>query len=522
MEKFKQFCTEKREVIYKIVILIILAVGIFIRLIAIDKIPIGINVDEAGTAYDAYCIANYGVDRFLYHNPVYTINYGGGQSVLYTYLAAGFIKLFGFHLFAVRLPAFFLSVISMVILYLMVREFKNKKLAMICLFIIVIVPWHFMQSRWGLDCNLMSPMLLISVYMLLKAKHKWNYVFAGILFGITLYSYALSYIIIPILLLGIFTYLFIIKKIKIMDIICFGIPLFVLALPLILNLCVNKGWIEPIQNSLFSTPKLWAYRGEEVSLGNMIKNIWPILKSMFGYDINEYNAFPQFGTLYYISIPFFVIGIVETVKSGMQSFKKREINLDIIFIICFISTFLCLLLIEGVGISKANGIYIPMIYFIAVGICEVVKNNRYSFILIMILYLMMFCMFQYYYFFVYGKENPNASFNQTTIEAVQYIESNEKFEGKKVNIRTTAIQPYIYTLIANQTSPYEFKKDAIIDGIVYQYGRYIFYKIKIYDDAVYVISKTDFNLELRNVLLARGFEKEEFKDLEILYQTIEH
>lgn len=495
--------------------------GIFIRGVAIDKIPIGINVDEAGTAYDAYCIANYGVDRFLFHNPVYTINYGGGQSVLYTYMVAGFIKLFGFSLFAVRLPALVLSSISMIVLYFMVKEFSDKKLAIITTFLIAIAPWHFMQSRWGLDCNLMSSMIIISTYILLKSKNKLMYVLSGVLFGITLYSYALSYIIVPILLLAIFVYLLVLKKVKIVDIICFAIPLTIVSIPLILNLFVNKGWIEPISNGFFSTPKLWEYRGAEISITNILKNIWPILKSIFGYDINDYNAFPQFGTLYYISIPFFVIGIVESVKKGIKYVKNKEFNLDVIFIIIFISVFICMLLIDGISISKLNGIYIPMIYFIAVGLYRLSKEDKYIFIGSIVLYIVMFLIFQYYYFSVYGKENKNASFNETTIGVVQYIESNEKFDGKKISIRTTAIQPYIYTLIANKTSPYEFNESLVMNGAVYAYGRYIFYNSNIDDNTVYVIVKTDKDYEFRDKLLEQGFIREEYKNLEILYKNIE-
>ena len=52
--------------------------------------------------YDSYCIANYGTDRFDNSYPVYMINYGGGQSALYTYIASIFIKIFGFSLTVVR------------------------------------------------------------------------------------------------------------------------------------------------------------------------------------------------------------------------------------------------------------------------------------------------------------------------------------------------------------------------------------------------------------------------------------
>ena len=127
--------------------------GVITRIIGFGDIPIGINVDEAGTMQDAYCIANFGTDRFGNSYPVYMINYGGGQSALYTYLAAILIKIFGYSLTVVRIPALVFSIIYLIFAFLITKDFKNKKLAIIVEFIAVIVPWHFMQSRWALDCN---------------------------------------------------------------------------------------------------------------------------------------------------------------------------------------------------------------------------------------------------------------------------------------------------------------------------------------------------------------------------------
>ncbi len=359
------------------------------------------------------------------------INYGGGQSALYTYLASATIKLFGLNLFAVRLPALILSSISMIIFYFMVKDFKNKKLAMLAVFLIAIAPWHFMQSRWGLDCNLMSSMVLISTYLLLKAKGKIGYVISGFFFGLTLYSYALSYIIIPIMLIGLFIYLLWIRKIKIRYIILFAIPFVILAVPLILNLLVNQGLISPISNEIFSTPKLLIYRGAEISFSNVLKNIFPIFKCMFGYDSNDCNAFPIFGTLYYISIPFFVIGIIKIVKEMILNISKKEYQLDTIFLILFSSVFIGMLFVDGLGINKINAIYIPMIYIIAIGIYETIKRYKFISVFIIGIYLLMFALFQYYYFAVYGSENLNISFNQDIMETVQYVESKFEFSEEE-------------------------------------------------------------------------------------------
>ena len=207
----------KEETKYTLILIIIILIGIITRIIGFGEIPIGINVDEAGTMYDAYSIATYGTDRFNNSYPVYMINYGGGQSALYTYLAAMFIKLFGFSLTVVRLPALIFSILFMIFGFLITKDFKNKKFAILVEFLIVICPWHFMQSRWALDCNLLSAMLLMSIYILTRAitkKSKILYFLAGIFFGITLYSYALSYIIVPIILLALFIYLLYTKKMR--------------------------------------------------------------------------------------------------------------------------------------------------------------------------------------------------------------------------------------------------------------------------------------------------------------------
>ena len=68
--------------------------------------------------HDAYCIANYGTDRYGNSNPVYMINYGGGQSALYTYLAAILIKVFGYSLTVIRIPALVFSIIYLIFAFL--------------------------------------------------------------------------------------------------------------------------------------------------------------------------------------------------------------------------------------------------------------------------------------------------------------------------------------------------------------------------------------------------------------------
>ena len=504
---------------YTIILIIIMLIGIATRIIGLGKIPIGINVDEAGTMYDAYTIANYGTDRFGNAYPVYFINYGGGQSALYTYLSALLIKICGFSLTVIRLPALIFSILYMIFGFLLTKDFKNKKLAILVEFLIAICPWHFMQSRWALDCNLLSSMLLISIYTLtkaVKAKSKAIYLLAGVLFGITLYTYALSYIIIPILLLILFVYLLYAKKIKISDIIIFGISLGILAIPLILSLLVNYGIIEEIKLPFISILKMWVFRSGEVNISNIFHNIVVLFKSMFAFDYNDYNSFPIFGTLYYISIPFALFGFIDSVKTIKKDIKEKSLTLDIIMLANFISVCICNILVES-GINRINAIYISLIYYTAIGIMYVTKNKDKIFKFIITIYIIFYIAFLSYYFVVYGKENKNLSFNNDAVEVVKYIEANEEFDGKIINFRVRAIQPYIYTLIGNKTPPQEFMDTAIIQGGgIWSYGKYVFYNNTIDDNMIYVIESDE---RTKNVLLEQGFKVEKYNErIDILYK----
>ena len=68
---------------YKIILAVFFILVFITRIYKFGEIPSFIQVDEAGAAYDAYCLAEYGVDRYLNSYPLYLINFGGGQSVLF-------------------------------------------------------------------------------------------------------------------------------------------------------------------------------------------------------------------------------------------------------------------------------------------------------------------------------------------------------------------------------------------------------------------------------------------------------
>ena len=249
-------------------------------------------------AYDAWSLANYGVDRYTNPYPVYLINFDGGQSALYAYCTMFCIKIFGFSLWAIRLPAVFFGCLSMICIYLLAKKAKGKSFAILAMLLVAICPWEIMQSRFGLDCNLMGFFMLLAIYALVSAKKTWHYLIVGVIFGITLYTYILSYIILPIFLCLTIAYLLWTKKITWKQILIMGIPIALLAIPLVLMLLVNMGLLPEIQLSFTTIPKLPLFRQGEISFRNIMENSH-ILENLLSKDGFEFTSIPEYGTIYY-------------------------------------------------------------------------------------------------------------------------------------------------------------------------------------------------------------------------------
>ena len=81
----------------------------------LNEIPYDMVTDEVSMGYDAWSLANYGVDRNLDSWPVYLKNYGGGQSAMYAWLCALLIKLTGtVNAAVIRLPAALFGLLTLI------------------------------------------------------------------------------------------------------------------------------------------------------------------------------------------------------------------------------------------------------------------------------------------------------------------------------------------------------------------------------------------------------------------------
>lgn len=510
---------------YNICFLVILLIAILSRVLFLEQYPAGLHEDEAGMMYDAYCMAEYGTDRYLNENPVYLINFGGGQSALYAGIASILIKIFGLSVFVVRLPAVIFSALTIILAYMLCKKYIGKKFALILAFLITICPWHIMQSRWGLDCNLLASFIMISVYTLINSKKDWHYLISGVFWGITLYSYALSYIMLPVFFIALCVYLLYTKKITFKQIVITIIPIFLLAIPLILVQIVNMFNKGTMKIGFFTVPQLYTYRISEIGLSNILYNLnifngnnfWQLL---FSSDHNMFNCLKEFGTIYYVLIPFCIFGFILTIKESIESVKKKSFNVKTVFLIQFISITLCVLVFSDLQLYKLNPLFIMLLVFATEAIVWIYdKKHVIGYVIIAIL-IISFIIFEIFYFNNIN-DKLGVAFNKDFIPLVNYLE--EKYPEKEIFMETDAIQQYIYLLLTKKMSPYEFIENMeMIQYIggeteVVRVGRYRFITCKINKDTVYVLEENNAfrskNVEkIKEILEENGFKLEKYNN----------
>lgn len=435
----------------------VIFVGIVLRVIGFADIPSGLNQDEAFAGYEAFSLLNFGVDSAGYTNPCYFVSWGSGMNVLESYLAIPFVAFFGNTVLAIRLPMLICSVISLPVFYLLLKELTNIKTALIGVFVLSVCPWHIMLSRFGLESNLAPAFLLFGFYFLVKGikNNRWLPI-SACLYGISLYSYSITWIVVPFTLVSVFIYLIKSKqKLNVVFLLLSVGILFLIALPLILFLLVNINVMNEIVTPFISIPKLVEMRGGEISPLNLLntEQYYNVLSLVIGEgDSLLWNTVPKFGMYYIISVPFILIGFVILVK------RYKD---NMLILIGFVCSFISAVLISGINVNKANHLHIYSVIFIAVGIEKLLgtfkENQRIVGAILLAAYLGCTISFMNYYLGEYNSQIA-VYFNYGLEDCVSFV--NEK-KPARINVDECIYHSQI--MYFDETDSNVFK-----DTVVYQ------------------------------------------------------
>jgi hypothetical protein len=299
-----------------------------LHVVLLDKIPRGLNVDEIGSAYDAWSLGHFGVDRWMKSWPLYLKNYGDGQNILYTYLLVPFLLFFPANYFTVRsvivLSAIVMAIFGAGIIKLL---YDDKKAQVAFLFLYAAMPAFTIMLRFGLESHLEMSVSIIALYYLIKAvktRRISAFLLTGIFSGLVLYTYALSYISVPLFLFIALIYLIIKRNINFKEFMATAVPFVLLSLPLALVQIINLFDLPELVIGPFTFTKLRGYRSGELMLTGFFKKLWLAFKVTLFHDDLYYNSVPLFGNFYYISVPFILLGCGYSIYATVKSLKKEE------------------------------------------------------------------------------------------------------------------------------------------------------------------------------------------------------
>lgn len=496
---------------------VLLLLFIPIHLYALGELPFGMYVDEVGMAYDAWCLANYGVDRYLKPFPVYLTNYGGGQSAMYAWLAAGLIALTGSTSTAVlRLPGAAFGLMTMAFGALVVHEImgkKHPKAWFVFGLFYLICPYFTMAARFGLDCNLMLGMSTAFLYAVLRAAklgRMRDYALAGLSGALTLYTYAVSYIPVALFLLFSLLWLVRMRRFRWRNIAAAAAPFAVVAGPLIAMQVINLFDLNEV--TLFGTftlTKLPHYRTDELGFGNLLGGLIGAIRSALTHDVYAPNAPFQFWTMYPLSVPFAVIGAVTLLVRGVRSFRRREAD-PAFFALMWGVAMLCVGALFQKGwpapnVNQINGILFVTAASAVLGIftaLDWLRGNvrRAASAVVALAYAASAVLFFNWYFI---ERDESFQFSEIPAELLDVLEQTPEFDGRTVHIALI----YPYYCFAEQISPYELDlaAQASEGEITYvTYGNYRFvpadFLPPLDPDDLYVCTArdSDYNLYLRD------------------------
>lgn len=366
--------------LYYILLGVIALIGIIIRFWKFGDVPGGFNQDGAMAAVDGKALADYATDRFGTFMPAHLYAWGYGQmSSLLSYLISFFVRIGGLNEITARLPQVLASIGGGVFFYLFVKDVFGKGAGLIAAFIAAINPWHLVQSRWALDCNLLPHFFIGGLYFLNKGltkKMRYTYI-SMIFFGLCMYCYGITIYTIPLFLAVAAVYYLIKKKLIWQSVLISAAIYLAIAWPFILTMAVNYLKHDTIELP-FVTIQYFSgsVRSSDILLfsDNRGEQLVTNFKSLMNTTLLQkkdlpWNDIEGFGTMFLFAMPFFFCGIIEFIRVKTDGAKG-------VALLAFLSGVWVGLMTNSVNVNRINLIYYGIMIFIVLGILFTIEEIK--------------------------------------------------------------------------------------------------------------------------------------------------
>ncbi len=462
---------------YKILLLIIIIVAAALRFWQIDKIPPGLNRDEAAIGYTAYSLLKTGKDEYGVKFPLSLKSFGDWKLSLYPYLTIPPIFVFGLTEFAVRFSSALFGILTVIIVYLIAKELFPRLSSAYHLLpaaLLAISPWHMFFSRTASEANTAVFFTALGFWLfLISLKKEKFFPLAFVCLALPFYTYHGNHIFTPFFLLGLLIFYW--KKIKKNAFFWAGSLIFLILFTFISfqtllsadktkisglllisdrSLVYEKIVLDKVEHQDQSGLSSKIFHNKMIFLGNnIIQNYLKSFSAQFLFiqgGSNVQHNIPDFGNLYLWQAPFLVLGIIFLIKN-------RESNFHFLLWWLLISPIPGILtrdaphsarmaailplpeIIIAYGVGKSIGLFVNMMQ----------KKIVVLAILLPTIFYLSFFIDRYFLHFPYKSASAWGYPYKKLVERVMPIQNNYK----EVIMSKPDYSPYIYFAFYQKISP---------------------------------------------------------------------
>lgn len=184
-----------------ILLVAIVVLSVAARFYKLDSAIPSLNWDESAVGYNAYSIAEFGVDEWGKSFPTVFKSFEDDKHPVHVYLTALSVKILGLSDFSVRFPAALFGVLNVVVIFFLAKLLFDRFLAgLIASFFLAISPYGIHFSHFNHEFNFVIFFFMLGLFCFLKAiKYKKHILipisFAS--FGVTLLAYHSAKVVVP-------------------------------------------------------------------------------------------------------------------------------------------------------------------------------------------------------------------------------------------------------------------------------------------------------------------------------------
>jgi len=469
----------------KIILISIFILSFLLRIYFFGNNPPSLYWDEASLGYNAYSIATSLKDEHGEFLPLARfMAFGDYKPPGYIYAIVPFIWLGGLNEITTRLPSLQGGMGLVIFTYLVTREILGKKkIALLAAFVMGVSPLGIHFSRAAFEANLAAFYNLVGIYCFLLFRRKKYFLLPSVIFFIfSFYTFNANRIIAPLIL-------------------------FVMSIIYLKEIWSNKKWvlISSIIGLIMILPSLSylqskesKFRLQEVSIlnnldliktSNQFQNddnnsiVSKLLDNrrvfyfreflkhytdnfdfrfLFAYgDVNPRLAVQSMGQLYFIELPFLILGVYFLIKNR----KKESLVLFSWMLIAVIPAGVAketphalriISILPTYQLITAYGLYHFLSWL------KITINNK-KLIAVFTVFCLMFIGNIFYYlhsYYIHFPVNSSGDWQFGYKEMVQYVLENEdKYD--QIYVTSSLGRPYIYFAFYKPFSQKNFSKERI-------------------------------------------------------------